>query len=86
MARLVAHKRIDVVVEAFRGLDAELVVVGHGPCLERLRSRAPGNVHFTGVVSDDRLRELYRSAIAFVSPASKSSGWPWSKRRLAARR
>ena len=74
VARLVAHKRIDVVVEAFRGVDAELVVVGHGACLERLRSKAPRNVRFAGVVSDDRLRELYRGAIAFVSPAPEEFG------------
>jgi glycosyltransferase involved in cell wall biosynthesis len=74
VARLVAHKRIDVAVEAFRGVDAELVVVGIGPWLERLRARAPRNVRFVGVVSDDRLRELYRGAIAFVSPAPEEFG------------
>ena len=67
------HKRIDGAIEAFRGIEAELVVVGRGPWLERLRSTAPPNVQFAGVVWDDRLRELYRGAIAFVSPQRKSS-------------
>ena len=74
VARLVPHKRVDVVVDAFRKVDAELVVVGTGACLERLRARAPGNVRFVGYVSEERLRRLYRDAIAFISPAAEEFG------------
>jgi glycosyltransferase involved in cell wall biosynthesis len=74
VARLVPHKRIDVVVDAFRELDQELVVVGGGPCRDQLRERAPANVTFTGYVDDDRLRELYRSSIAFICPSIEEFG------------
>lgn len=74
VARLVPHKRVDVVVDAFRGVDAELVVVGRGAWLERLQARAPENVRFVGYVSDEELRRLYREAIAFVSPVSEEFG------------
>jgi glycosyltransferase involved in cell wall biosynthesis len=74
VARLVAHKRVDVLVDAFRGLDAELVIAGRGAWLERLRARAPRNVSFAGFVSDERLRELYRGAVALISPAAEEFG------------
>ncbi|MEZ5100664.1 MAG: hypothetical protein R3C15_12865 [Thermoleophilia bacterium] len=47
VARLVPHKVVDVVLEAFRGLDRTLVVAGGGPELERL-GRAPPNVRLRG--------------------------------------
>jgi glycosyltransferase involved in cell wall biosynthesis len=74
VARLVPHKRVDLVIEAFRGLRQELVVVGGGRWLERLRRRAPANVTFTGYVEDDRLRELYRSSIALICPSIEEFG------------
>ncbi|MDQ5821494.1 MAG: glycosyltransferase [Actinomycetota bacterium] len=74
VARLVAHKRVDVLVDAFRGLNAELVIAGRGPWLERLRARAPRNVSFVGFVPDERLRELYRGAVALISPAAEEFG------------
>lgn len=74
VARLVAHKRVDVLLDAFRGLDAELVIAGRGPWLDRLRARAPRNVTFAGFVSGEELRELYRGAIALISPAAEEFG------------
>lgn len=74
VARLVPHKRVDVVVDAFRGVDAELVVAGSGPWLERLRDAAPPNVRFAGFVTDEELRELYRGARALISPAVEEFG------------
>jgi glycosyltransferase involved in cell wall biosynthesis len=74
VARLVPHKRVDVVIEAFRGLPQELVVVGGGPWLEHLRGRAPANVTFAGYVEDRQLRELYRSSIALICPSIEEFG------------
>jgi glycosyltransferase involved in cell wall biosynthesis len=74
VARLVPHKRIDVVVEAFRRLEHELVVVGGGPCLQALRASAPPNVRFTGYVEDAQLRDLYRSSMALVCPSVEEFG------------
>ncbi|MDX6513258.1 MAG: hypothetical protein QOE36_2762 [Gaiellaceae bacterium] len=74
VSRLVRHKRIDLLVDAFRGLDEQLVVAGGGPQLEELRARAPANVSFTGFVSDEELRELYRGAIALCCPSVEEFG------------
>ena len=65
-SRLVRHKYLDVLIEAMRGLDVQLVVVGSGRESERLRAMAPSNVRFTGWVDDEELRDLYRSASVFV--------------------
>lgn len=74
VARLVPHKRIDVVLEAFRALDLELVVAGGGAWLERLRATAPANVRFTGCVSDEELRELYRASVVLIHASVEEFG------------
>lgn len=74
VARLVPHKRLEDVIDAFRSLDAELVVVGHGPQQERLSDEAPSNVRFTGYVDDAELRELYRSSRALICPSIEEFG------------
>jgi glycosyltransferase involved in cell wall biosynthesis len=74
VARLVAHKRIDVLVEAMRGRRERLVVVGTGPELARLRRDAPANVEFTGQVDDDRLAAILSGARALVHPTAEEFG------------
>ena len=74
VARLVRQKRVDVAVEAFRGLSQRLVVVGDGPDGDRLRRSAPPNVRFTGPLEDRRLRELYRSSSGFVCTSLETFG------------
>ncbi len=68
------YKREDVAIEAFRGLDAELVVAGDGPLRERLTAAAPGNVRFTGRVSDAELADLYARCRALVYPQEEDFG------------
>ncbi|MGH2950485.1 MAG: glycosyltransferase [Solirubrobacterales bacterium] len=74
VARLEPQKRIGAVVEAFRGLDRDLVVAGTGRLLEPLRRAAPSNVEFTGLVSDAELTRLYQSASALVCPTVEEFG------------
>jgi glycosyltransferase involved in cell wall biosynthesis len=74
VARLRPHKRVDVVVEAFRELDEQLVVAGGGPWLDSLRERAPANVSFPGFVSDHELRRLYRDSHAVICPSVEEFG------------
>jgi glycosyltransferase involved in cell wall biosynthesis len=74
VGRLVSYKRADQVVEAFRHLDHELVVVGEGHLAGSLRKRATPNVTFEGKVTRERLRDLYRSARALVYPANEDFG------------
>ena len=74
VARAFSHKRLDVVVEAFRELGEPLVIAGGGLGLERMRREAPPNVSFVGHVGDVRLRELYRSSRALVSASVEEFG------------
>src|SRR5262249_52742012 len=46
LARLMAHKRIDLIVEAFSRLKLPLFVLGDGPERGRLQRRAAANIKF----------------------------------------
>ena len=72
--RLVAYKEPQVVVEAFRGLDARLVVVGTGPLEAQLRKEAPPNVEIVGHVTDEHLRTLLRRARALIHMGNEDFG------------
>jgi glycosyltransferase involved in cell wall biosynthesis len=74
VGRLVGYKRADLVVEAFAGLPHRLVVVGDGPLAPRLDAIATPNVTFRRSVTDDELRDLYRSARALVYPVDEDFG------------
>lgn len=74
VSSLEPYKRVDLAVEAFRRLDRELVVVGGGTLEGELRAVAPGNVRFTGRVSDEELRDLYRRCRALVFPGVEDFG------------
>jgi glycosyltransferase involved in cell wall biosynthesis len=74
VGRLVAYKRADLVVEAFRDLPHRLTVVGEGAMLPALRERATPNVRFLRQIDDARLRDLYRASRALVYPADEDFG------------
>jgi glycosyltransferase involved in cell wall biosynthesis len=74
VAELMAHKRIDVAVEAFNRLRRPLLVVGDGPELRKLRRLAGPTVTLTGRVSDERVAELMSSARALVVTAAEEFG------------
>jgi glycosyltransferase involved in cell wall biosynthesis len=74
VAELMAHKRIDVAVEAFNRLRAPLVVVGDGPELRRLRRLGGPTVTFAGRLPDAPVAELMRSARALVVTAAEEFG------------
>lgn len=64
-------------VEAARHLpDVRFVLVGkwHDDAIEHLRRLAPGNVEFTGWLSDEELEDLYRRASVYVQ-ASRHEGF-----------
>ncbi len=74
VSRLRPHKRIDVVIEAFRRIGAPLVIAGEGPWRGPLERVAPPNVRFVGHVGDEELRELYRGSRAVVSASVEEFG------------
>lgn len=68
-ARLEPHKRVDVIIDAFRQMpDRQLIVAGWGSAGEQLQRRAEGaaNIRFTGWVDQDRMRDLLKHCIASI--------------------
>jgi glycosyltransferase involved in cell wall biosynthesis len=74
VAELMAHKRIDVAVEAFNRLRMPLIVVGDGPEERRLRRLAGPTVTFAGRLPDPEVAALMRSARALVVTAAEEFG------------
>jgi glycosyltransferase involved in cell wall biosynthesis len=75
VSRLVPYKRVDVLVEAFRGLpDRRLIVVGDGPDRARLEALAVPNVTFIGRQDDAETARQVAAARAFVFAAEEDFG------------
>jgi glycosyltransferase involved in cell wall biosynthesis len=74
VSALVPYKRIDLVVEAFRGRSDEVWIAGTGPLLGSLRRSAPPNVRFLGWVPDDELPGIVAGARALVFPTEDEFG------------
>ncbi|RMH45422.1 MAG: glycosyltransferase family 4 protein, partial [Alphaproteobacteria bacterium] len=74
VSELVPYKRADLVIEAFRGLDLPLLVVGDGPERARLQRDLPDNVRLLGRVPAAELASLYQGARALVFPAEEDFG------------
>ena len=74
LAELMAHKRIDVAVQAFNALGLPLVVVGDGPEMRRLRRLAGPTITFAGRVSDERVAGLLARSRALVVTAAEEFG------------
>jgi glycosyltransferase involved in cell wall biosynthesis len=74
VSELVAHKRIDVALEAARRIGAPIKVVGAGPEYEGLRRRYGASAEFLGRVDDAKLAGLYRRARALIVPGVEEFG------------
>jgi glycosyltransferase involved in cell wall biosynthesis len=74
VSELMAHKRIDVAVQAFNSLGLPLVVVGDGPEQRQLKRVAGPTVSFTGRISDEDVAELMSGCRALVVPSTEEFG------------
>jgi glycosyltransferase involved in cell wall biosynthesis len=70
----VPYKCEEIALEAFRHLDARLLVAGDGPGRAALQARAPSNVRFLGRVSDGELADLYARCRALIYPQEEDFG------------
>jgi glycosyltransferase involved in cell wall biosynthesis len=74
-SRLTPFKRLDLIVDAFRGLpDRRLVVIGEGPDRARIEATRPPNVTCLGYQSNEVLRDHMRRARAFLFGAPEDFG------------
>ena len=75
VSRLLPYKNVHLVIEAFRDLPRErLLVIGRGPEEVRLRAQLPPNVAIVSDVSDAQLRWAYANCVALVAPALEDLG------------
>ena len=74
-SRLVPYKRIDLIMEAFRGMpDKKLTVIGDGPDAEKIKKLAAGNIQWLGYLSKEALRKHMQNARAFIFAAKEDFG------------
>ncbi|MDZ4404513.1 glycosyltransferase family 4 protein [Prosthecobacter sp.] len=74
-SRLVPYKRIDLIVQAFNAMpDRELVVIGDGPELSKLRRLAGPNVKVLGWQADEVLKDHLQRARGFVFGGEEDFG------------
>jgi glycosyltransferase involved in cell wall biosynthesis len=74
VGRLVATKRIDLVIAACNKLGRRLVIVGSGREEKRLKAIAGPTIDFVGKVSEERLGQMYARCRAFLFAANEDFG------------
>lgn len=74
VGRLVAYKRVDLIVDAFNQLGWPLKIIGSGPEEKRLRQMAKGNIELIGSLSDKERDDYYLHARAFIFAADEDFG------------
>ncbi len=68
------YKRLDIAVEAFRGLDAKLKIIGKGQEEKRLKAIAPPNVEFLGALNDEEVAMHLSRCKALIFPGVEDFG------------
>ncbi len=75
-SRLVPYKKIDLIVEAFSSMpDKKLIVIGSGPEMNKIKSKAGRNTTILGYQSNEKLIHYLQRAKAFVFAAEEDFGF-----------
>lgn len=74
-SRMVPYKKIDLIVEAFAQMpDKKLVVIGDGPDMQKIKSKATSNIEILGYQSNQVMQDHMQRAKAFVFAAEEDFG------------
>jgi len=74
-SRLVPYKRLDLILDAFRGMpEKKLVVIGDGPDACVQMKNLPANITWLGYQPDDILRDHMQRCKAFIFAAKEDFG------------
>ena len=73
-SRMVPYKKIDLIVEAFSQTDKKLLVIGDGPDMAKIKSKAGKNVELLGFADDETIADLMGRAKAFIFAAEEDFG------------
>lgn len=77
VGRLVPHKNLETLINAFVKLKRPLMIVGDGPLKKKLQvvsSKLQANIQFMGILSDEELDKLYFTARAVIIPNEEDWG------------
>lgn len=73
--RFVPFKRLDLVAEAFRSMpDKKLIILGDGPEMSKIKSKAGPNTSFPGFLPPEQVRAYLSKAKAFIFPSEEDFG------------
>jgi rhamnosyl/mannosyltransferase len=67
VGRLVYYKGIEYLIDAVKNLDADLLLIGEGPLMGKLKLKATSNVHFLGEV--ENIKPYYHACDMLVLPS-----------------
>jgi glycosyltransferase involved in cell wall biosynthesis len=74
-SRMVPYKRIDIIAEAFSAMpDKKLVIIGDGPEMKKIKSRAGKNIEILGYQDFSVLKSYLQKAKAFIFAAEEDFG------------
>lgn len=73
-SRFSYYKKADLLVDAFNKTGFSLVIVGSGPMMSNLASKAKDNIEFLGELTDDKLAYYYENCKALVFPGVEDFG------------
>jgi glycosyltransferase involved in cell wall biosynthesis len=74
-SRIVPYKKMDLIVEAFTNMpDKKLIVIGHGPGLSNIQSKAGRNIVILGFQPAEQLMQYMQRAKALVFAAEEDFG------------
>lgn len=74
VSALVPYKRVDIAVGAFNDINKELVIVGKGPELEKLKNIASENIKFIEEASDEEITEYMSRCRGLIFPGEEDFG------------
>ncbi len=74
VSALVPYKKVDLAIKAFNKMNKELIVVGDGPELEKLKSMAGSTVQFVDWQPSNQLIDYYGNCIALIFPGEEDFG------------
>lgn len=74
VSRVVAYRRLDLIVDAARQLDRRIVIAGDGPELALLRAQAGPSVEFVGPKDRAGVSDLLARCHAYVVPGDEPFG------------
>ncbi|WP_336151527.1 glycosyltransferase family 4 protein [Acinetobacter ursingii] len=74
-SRMVPYKKIDLIVEAFAHMpNKKLVVIGDGPDMKKIKSKATSNIEILGYQPNSVMQDYMQRAKAFVFAAEEDFG------------